>query len=62
MNPCSEWEQGQLFNALNAKAALCAGKPLSMAEGQFIEQASVMTVFSPKQETWLDNIFRRVAS
>jgi hypothetical protein len=60
-NPCGDFQPNKTHRELTKKAKACVGKPLDFAEGRFIEQAKVMTVFSPKQEKWLTDIHARVA-
>jgi hypothetical protein len=59
-NPCGDFVPNKAHRQLVVKAKACVDKALSFEEGRFISQAVFMVVFSPKQETWLNAIYRRV--
>jgi len=59
-NPCINWEKSPMHAELRKMAKRILGKPMSFTEGQFVESAVTLELFSPKQAGWLRSIAARM--
>ena len=60
INPCDDWLPTTKFSNLRNKAKELVGKPMSFKEGQFVESATTLEFFTPKQASWLRSIYKRL--
>lgn len=60
INPCDTWRPNSTITRLRAMAQNIVGLPMTFKEGQFVDGCTTSLTFSPKQESWLRGIHKRM--
>lgn len=60
INPCDTWLPTEIHSNLRKKAKEIVNGPMSFKEGQFVQSATCLEFFTPKQASFLRGIYKRL--